>query len=121
MKILEIELYRFHNLIFGKIIHQDESLRNTDNNGSKIINNKTGLLIESISCPDLFIKVNGTLELYIRGYNKKYDDRVFSIECTDDKEAIYFSDMIKYEINEINKNIKINKNEECENNVIKVI
>lgn len=78
MKKLEIELYRYDNLVFGKILYQDESIR--DN--VKIVE-KNGFSIRSFAYPELVEN-----SLYIRGINDKNDHNIFYYQFLDKKTAI---------------------------------
>lgn len=78
MKKLEIELYRYGNLVFGKVLNQEESLRD-----SGLIIEKNGFKIESRSGPAL----QGA-KLLIRGENKQFDKDMFYYRFLDKKTAI---------------------------------
>ena len=78
MKKLEIELYRYDTLVFGKIIYQDESIRDD----VKIVE-KNGFSIGSFAHPELVEN-----SLYIRGKNDKNDHNIFYYRFSDDEIAI---------------------------------
>lgn len=78
MKKLEIELYRYENLVFGKILHQNEILRNKG-----IIAEKDDFKIESYSSPELC-----RTKLLIRGENEEDDNDVFYNQFLDEETAI---------------------------------
>lgn len=92
MKKLEIELYRYENLVFGKILNQDESLRYY-----AIIVEKNDFKIESRSCPAL-----QEAKLFIRGENKGADNNIFYYKFCDEETAITACKKIKECIDLIN-------------------
>lgn len=97
MKKLEIELYRYENLVFGKIIHQDESLRDIG-----IIVEKDDFKIGSYSHPEL--QVN---KLLIRGNDKKDDHRIFYYKFRDKETAIKTCRKIMVCVDLINPEVEI--------------
>lgn len=97
MKKLEIELYRYENLVFGKVIYQDESLRNKGT-----IEKKDDFKIESRLVPDL--EEN---RLYIRGAREKQDNTVFSYQFLDSETAIKTCGKIKECVDSINCEVKM--------------
>lgn len=96
MKKLEIELYRYGNLVFGKILHQDESLRNMER-----IVEKNNFKIESSSGPALY----GT-KLFICGENKRFDNDIFYYHYCDKETATKICKTIKECVDWINKTEK---------------
>lgn len=92
MKKLEIELYRYDKLVFGKVIYQDESLRD-----SGLIIEKNGFKIESCSGPAL----HGT-RLFIRGENKQFDKDMFYYRFCDEETATKICETIVDCVNSIN-------------------
>ena len=91
MERLKIELFRYEELVFGKILEMDESLRDI----SEIVDNGT-FRIYSESCPDL-----DETSLYIRGTDEESSD-VFSCKCHSVAKAIEICESIKMLVDEIN-------------------
>lgn len=102
MKKLEIELYRYENLVFGKILHQDESLRNKGT-----IEKKDDFKIASYSNPALHDEV-----LFIRGGNKQLDNDVFYYQFLDKETAIKTCKKIVDCVDLINSEEEIKSNAE---------
>lgn len=92
MKKLEIELYQYENLVFGKILYQDESLRDD----VKIVE-KNGFSIGSFAHPELVEN-----SLYIRGVCEKQDNNVFYYQFCDEETAIKTCEKIKECVDLIN-------------------
>ncbi len=78
MKKLEIELYRYESLVFGRVIYQDESLRHRGP-----IVEKDGFQIGSHLNPALC-----STNLFIRGELEKTDNNIFYCPFFDEKTAI---------------------------------
>lgn len=97
MKKLEIELYQYENLVFGKILYQDESLRD-----SGIITEKNGFEIESVSFPAL-----QKAKLLIRGKNKRFDNDIFYYHYCDKETATKICKTIKECVDWINREVKM--------------
>lgn len=91
-KKLEIELFRYENLLFGKVLHMDESLRDT---GTLY----KGKLVEinSVGAPDL-----NEDTLFVRGIAKSLDDNIFKHTYYNEEEAIEVAKDIENGINFIN-------------------
>ena len=91
---LKIELYRYDNLVFGKILEMDDILRG---NG-KIWESKDGAFkIFSEYSPEL-----GLDSFEVRGKDKDYDDDVFYLEFDDEEDAKEVCSYIKQGVAEIN-------------------
>lgn len=97
MKKLEIELYRYENLVFGKVIYQDESLR-----VKGTIVEKDNFKIESRSGPAL----HGT-RLFICGENKQFDKDIFYYQFYDEETAIKTCKKIIDCVDSINREVKM--------------
>ena len=91
-KKLEIELFRYENLLFGKVLHMDESLR-----GAGILYTGSEIVILSRFSPML-----ECTDFFIRGEGEEYDNRVFSFAYCDEEEAIKVGQDIKNGIDCIN-------------------
>lgn len=80
MKYLEIELYKYNNLVFGKVIYQDPEIKRGVGNVFECSN---GFSISSETWPQLTCET-----LYIGGVEEGYDDRVFWNACCDSLDAV---------------------------------
>lgn len=92
-KKLEIELFRYENLLFGKVLHMDESLR-----GNETLYEGKEVEINSAGAPEL----RGDT-LFVRGEAKSYDNSVFKYAYYDEEEAIKVAKDIENGINFINR------------------
>lgn len=92
MKKLEIELYRYENLVFGKVLNQDKSFR-----GRGIITEVNGFKILSGVAPALISK-----KLFIQGNDKELDNSIFCYLFEDSAEAIEVCKKIKKCVDFIN-------------------
>lgn len=92
-KKIEIELFRYENLLFGKVLHMDESLRDR---GTLY----EGKLVEinSVGSPDL-----NRNTLFVRGIAKSCDNDVFKYTYYNTEEAIKVAKDIENGINFINE------------------
>lgn len=97
MERLEIELFRYENLVFGKVLKMDEGLRK-----ASLLAEKKGFTVESSSYPALSSDI-----LYIRGDQKDKDEKIFSREYNDVKEAIKACENIKELVDKINSVKKV--------------
>lgn len=97
-KKIEIELFRYENLLFGKVLYMDESLRDV----GTLYEGKS-VEINSVGSPDLNRNV-----LFVRGVNKSCDNDVFKYTYYSEKEAIEVAQDIRNGINFINEGV-INK------------
>lgn len=92
MKKLEIELYRYDTLVFGKVLYMDESLRAKGtlekHNGFSIISNYSPYLSDT--------------QLYIQGMDREFDTCVFANTYSSIEETKETIDNIKACINAIN-------------------
>lgn len=102
MKKLEIELYRYDNLVFGRVLCQDGSLRARGE-----IVEKDDFRIISYSSPDLTVK-----ELYVRGNDKKADNRIFCYQFRNEETAIKTCKKIKDCVDLINSEVKMSSSVE---------
>ena len=80
MKKLEIEIYRLENLLFGKVLHMDESLREKGVLAS--VDGDICFEIESSARPQLVNNI-----LYVWGSNTSRDGELFSYLYDDIDEA----------------------------------
>lgn len=71
-KKLEVEFHQFESVIVGRIIHQDESLRNLDDSKMKTLIKNDWYEILSESSPDI-----GAYSLFIRGEDVESDNNYF--------------------------------------------
>lgn len=92
-KKLEIELFRYENLLFGKVLHMDESLRGTD-----VLYEGELVEINSAGAPELRKKI-----LFVRSTNEGYDNRIFEHTYSSEREAIEVAQDIRDGINFINE------------------
>ena len=91
-KKIEIELFRYRNLLFGKVLCMDESLR-----GAGTLYEGKLVDIKSSGIPDLEENI-----LFVRGTTKSYDDNIFAYDYSNEEEAIRAATDIKHGINFIN-------------------
>lgn len=106
MSKLKIELYNIKNILLGRVLEQDEELRNEMN-----LNNKDGWEIKSCNDPSLDIAAN---VLFVRGSIKQHDNNWFSGEFGTEQEALEIAQLLKEMVDEINgvekqDDIKLNK------------
>ena len=91
---LKIELYRYHNLVFGKVLEMDESFRGNE----KIWESKDeAFQIRSTYSPDLDLD-----NFEVRGTDKEYDDDIFYFAAEDEEDAKEVCSYIKQGVAEIN-------------------
>lgn len=91
-KKLEIELFRYENLLFGKVLHMDESLR-----GTGVLYSEDSIKIESRAVPALEGGV-----LYLRGVGEDEDNCAFFEKYRSNEEAFEMANRIQRGINYIN-------------------
>lgn len=91
-KKLEIELFRYENLLFGKVLYMDEDLR-----GVGALYAEGSIRIESRAVPALEGGV-----LYLRGESEEEDNCAFSEKYKSNKEALEMANRIQRGINCIN-------------------
>lgn len=106
-KKLEIELFRYENLLFGKVLHMDEDLRDA---GTLY----EGKLVEinSAGSPDLKKDI-----LFVRGISKSCDNNIFKYIYCNEEEAIEVAKDIENGINFIN-GIEVRKDSSSVHRVI---
>ena len=92
-KKIEIELFRYESLLFGKVLHMDDSLR-----GTGVLYKGELVDIRSVGSPDLERRV-----LFVGGRGKEYDNDVFKFLYSNEKEAIRVAKDIESGINFINE------------------
>lgn len=92
-KKIEIELFRYENLLFGKVLHIDDSLRGTD-----VLYEGELVEINSAGAPELRKKI-----LFVRGTNEGCDNNIFKHTYSSEKEAIEVAQDIRNGINFINE------------------
>lgn len=92
-KKIEIELFRYENLLFGKVLHMDDSLRGTD-----VLYEGELVEINSAGTPELRKKI-----LFVRGTSKGCDNSIFKHTYSSEKEAIEVAQDIRNGINFINE------------------
>ncbi|XVG95848.1 hypothetical protein ACGCUP_01045 [Eubacteriales bacterium KG125] len=103
---LKVELFRYGTLVFGKILEQDESLRE-----KAIITQNVEYSIRSIDSPQIRFK-----KLFVRGCNKTNDNTILNYNFTSLEEAEEWCENIKYLIDELN-----GQDELSQNSVVRVI
>ena len=91
-KRLEIELYQYENMLFGKVLHLDESLR-----GKGLILEMNGYIISSKTSPEM-----NSYELFLRGENRSADDKMFRYLFDDKDKALRVAKKIKEMVDIIN-------------------
>lgn len=96
---LKLELFRYGNLVVGKVLEQAEELR-----GRKNIVGKNGFVIGSINLPEL-----NDEKLFIRGNYPAQDDRCFFNYYTTETKAIEICKTIAELVDEINKDSETKK------------
>lgn len=116
-KKLEIELFRYESLLFGKVLHMDEDLR-----GAGTLYKGRLIEIYSDAAPQLVEIDPGTLQLmenvlFVRGSAENCDNDVFGLNYEDEKKAIEIAKDIENGINFINRE-KINKDSSAVRRVI---
>lgn len=89
---LNVELFRYDTLVFGKILEQDESLREK----GEVIS-RSDYEIDSVSSPEL-----RQTRLFIRGAKKCDDNKVMYYNFTTVKDAEAWCENIKKLINKLN-------------------
>lgn len=92
-KKIGIELFRYENLLFGKVLYMDESLR-----ASGVLYRGKLVDIRSVGSPDLEESV-----LFVGGRGKEYDHDVFKYTYSSEEKAIEVAKDIENGINFINK------------------
>lgn len=92
-KKIEIELFRYEKLLFGKVLYMDESLRGTD-----VLYEGELVEINSTGAPELRKKI-----LFVRGTSESYDNSIFKHTYSSEKEAIEVAQDIRNGINFINE------------------
>lgn len=97
-KKLEIELFRYENLLFGKVLHMDEDLR-----GTGLLYSGNSIKIESRAIPAL----EGGI-LYLRGVGEEEDNCAFFEKYRSNEEAFEMANRIQCGINYINNVEPIN-------------
>ena len=101
-KKLEIELFRYENLLFGKILHMDESLR-----GAGTLYKGKLTEIYSENSPQLAEIDPGTPQsrasvLFVRGLAENCDNDIFGFNYKDKERAIEIAKDIEKGIDFIN-------------------
>lgn len=92
-KKLEIELFRYGKLLFGKVLHMDEDLR-----GSDTLYKGKLVEINSAGAPELRGQI-----LFVRGVSENYDDSIFNCTYRNEEEAIKVAKDIENGIRFINE------------------
>lgn len=92
-KKIEIELFRYGNLLFGKVSHIDDSLR------------EIGILYEGdkINISSTYYPTLNDKELFVRGSVTSFDNNVFQHLFKNEETAIEVAKNIKNGINFINE------------------
>lgn len=91
-KKLEIELFRYENLLFGKVLHMDDSLREAET-----LYKEGSIEIVSYAVPAL-----GGSTLYLRGSDKSADNSIFFERYESNEDAIEVANGIQRGIYSIN-------------------
>lgn len=107
MKKLEVEMYRYDNILFGKVLHMDEELRGK----GRLIRDAGGYQIISEHCPNLTGKT-----LFVNGIIKGRDGVAFYREYNTEADLIRAAEHFKELIDKINGDT-----EETGSSVIKVM
>lgn len=107
---LKIELFRYENLVFGKVIHMDESLRSI---GVLAQNNFGDFAIKSNRQPQL-----DNNNFFVKGRLEDKDSEVFNYKFESIEQAIKSCENIKVLVDKINK---IEIKEEVKSGVIQVL
>lgn len=89
---LKVELFRYGTLVFGKILEQDESLREKGE-----ITTNYDYAIESIRFPEIAER-----KLFVRGEVKDSDNKIMSKRFADEDSAIRWCEHIKQLIDRVN-------------------
>ncbi len=89
---LKVELFRYGTLVFGKILEQDESLREK----GEVIS-RSDYEIDSVSSPEF-----RQTRLFIRGAKKCDDNKVLYYNFTTVKDAEAWCENVKKLIDELN-------------------
>lgn len=104
---LEIELYRYGTLVFGKVTKMDESLRD---NGTLYESKDGDFSIVSDNFPDL-----DDCTINVRGSDKSLDKAILNYNFDSVKEAVRFCAMAARGINTING--KLAKEEDVDEDI----
>lgn len=114
MERLEIELYRYHTLVFGKVLHQDESLRNGNSGDMKVLHRNSEFAIVSEHSPMLY-----NTYLSVRGDQKDNDSAIFSQKFRNEAEAKRMCERISNGVRCINNRAEFEGS--CKTGIIKVL
>jgi len=87
---LDIELYQYRTLLFGRVLHMDESLRRGNLKSPKVLSEYMGFVIKSDERPNLYENA-----LYVRGNGTTCDKNVFLRNFIDEKKAQETYDKLK--------------------------
>ena len=104
-KILEIELFRYDTLVFGKQLYQDDTI--FKKNDFEYI--KNGFSIYSALFPGL-----NRNTLYIKGSTSTKDNYVFYDITTTEEEAIKLTEKIKVTVEALNKEYSTKKTDKTD-------
>lgn len=102
-KKIEIELFRYETLLFGKVLHMDESLRGTGTlyKGELTeIYSENGPQLAEIDPGALHFRAN---VLFVRGLAENCDNNIFGFNYKDKERAIEIAKDIEKGINFINE------------------
>lgn len=97
MARLKLELGRYRELIFGRVLEQDEKLRCDHRVVCKILYSSKTFSVESACVPSL---VNGSL--YVRGFDRSFDKQIFFLKLANEEDAKSIVDNIKAAVRAIN-------------------
>lgn len=107
MEKLKIELFRYREVVFGRVLEMDESLR-----GKGTLAKNDDFCIYSQSYPDLDVNT-----LYIMGSDRKMDSTSFGYVFETEDDAVKTCKNIRLLLNEINSK----ENKEIGTEVIRVL
>lgn len=105
MKKLEVEMYRYRNMLFGRVVHMNDDLRE-----ELSVSDEAGFSLKSETFPDMGINT-----FYVRGEDRDCDNDVFSLLHDTEEEAIKAAEHFKRLID------KVNDEDKLEDNVVRVI
>ena len=98
MKKLDVEMYIYGgNVVVGRILHQDESLRKKEGDANKLFANLNGFYIRSSQYP-----AATTDALYVQGSARRSDDKPVCAQFSSNEAAENFVAHIKAMLDEIN-------------------
>ena len=116
-KALEIELFVYDSLVFGKVLKQDD---NIIERGKFRFVASNELSIKSVDYPDMGIYRDSNM-LYTRGSDKEKDNIIIYFDCNSNKRALELANKIKVAVDELNKKYELEDIDEITNSITQII